>query len=974
MKPTNLIKTLNERISALRSDTESRGETFYQGPSRVNLAGFPPKEHWDDWISLEPVKGTGKRRETHYMLVPTTCFNCQASCGLLAYVDRDSLEVRKFEGNPEHAGSRGRNCAKGPATLNQITDPDRILYPMKRVGARGEGKWARISWDEALDTLAERIRRAMLEDRKREIMYHVGREGEDGFTESVFQAWGMDCINTHTNICSAAGRTGLQYWMGYDRPSNDFANAEVIVLTSAHLESGHYFNPHAQRIMEAKKRGARLIVVDVRMSNTTTHADHWVSPYPGSEAAIFLCVARHLIETRAYNREFVHRWWNWREFMTSLYADDDCTFENFEARLTEVYAGYTFEYAAAESQVDIAQIRAVAEVIAGAGTKLCTQNWRSAAAGNLGGWQVPRTLFLLNALMGAVGTEGGTTPNAWNKFIPKNPIDTEHPDWWNQLTYPQEFPLSVNEMSYLLPHFLKEKRGKLDTYFTRVYNPVWTNPGGFDWLEMLTDETKVGLHAALTPTWNETAHFADLVLPMGHASERHDLVSMETHNGRWISFRQPVARVARERLGETITDSRQTNPGEVWEENEFWFELTWRIDHDGALGIRQHVESRLEPGRPMGMNEYYSWIFDNSVPGLPEAAAAEGLSPLEYMRRYGNFEIDTGVGIPYSGHYETPVDVSALEDEHIDPRGRVFTRKPVDNDHDFTPAADPEGRLPVGVKIDETIHRGFPTPSGRLEFYSSTLAAWGWPEYALPSYIKSHIHRDNLAPGQMPLIPTFRLPTQIHTRSANSKWLNELAHNNPVWINPVDAKRLAIADGARIRVHADLGYFVAEAWITPGIRPGVIACSHHMGRWQFTAGADQQQRTMETDIHQAGDEWSLSPVQGDTPMDARGGYEANRVWWTAVGVHQNLTFGVHPDPVSGQHCWHQGVRVTPAEANDVPGQIHVDLEKSQAIYADWMSRTRPARQVSPDGNRRPRWMLRPMKPRGDAYKLPDETP
>ena len=72
------------------------------------------------------------------MLVPTTCFNCESACGLLAYVDRETRQVRKFEGNPEHPGSRGRNCAKGPATINQVTDPDRILYPMRRAGAGGK--------------------------------------------------------------------------------------------------------------------------------------------------------------------------------------------------------------------------------------------------------------------------------------------------------------------------------------------------------------------------------------------------------------------------------------------------------------------------------------------------------------------------------------------------------------------------------------------------------------------------------------------------------------------------------------------------------------------------------------------------------------------------------------------------------------------------------------------------------------------
>ena len=69
-----------------------------------------------------------------YSIVPTTCFNCESGCGLLAYVDKETFEIKKFEGNPVHPGSRGRNCAKGPATHNQTYDPERILYPLKRVG------------------------------------------------------------------------------------------------------------------------------------------------------------------------------------------------------------------------------------------------------------------------------------------------------------------------------------------------------------------------------------------------------------------------------------------------------------------------------------------------------------------------------------------------------------------------------------------------------------------------------------------------------------------------------------------------------------------------------------------------------------------------------------------------------------------------------------------------------------------------
>ena len=148
------LSALGGRVSAARAAVEARGETFYQGSSRIHLAAFPPKERWDDWVELSS-RAWPAREEHHYMLVPTTCFNCESACGLLAYVDRDTRQVRKFEGNPEHPGSRGRNCAKGPATINQINDPDRILHPLRRAGKRGEGKWEKIGWKEAVELIAK---------------------------------------------------------------------------------------------------------------------------------------------------------------------------------------------------------------------------------------------------------------------------------------------------------------------------------------------------------------------------------------------------------------------------------------------------------------------------------------------------------------------------------------------------------------------------------------------------------------------------------------------------------------------------------------------------------------------------------------------------------------------------------------------------------------------------------------------------
>lgn len=962
------LDELNRRVSAARKETEARGETFYPGPSRIHLAAFPPRERWDDWAELDS-RAWPERVERRYMLVPTTCFNCESACGLLAYVDKESMQVQKFEGNPEHPGSRGRNCAKGPATLNQIADPDRILYPLKRAGKRGEGKWERVGWDEALTDIAGRIRQAIVEKRHNEIMYHVGRPGEDGFTERILAAWGVDGHNSHTNICSSNSRAGYQYWMGLDRPSPDHAHAQVILLISSHLEAGHYFNPHAQRVIEARTRGAKLIVFDTRLSNTATHADFWVSPFPGSEAAIVLAMANYLIQNNLYNHEFVRRWWNWEEYLAVEHPEIETSFENFERVLKELYRSYTFDMASAESGVDARVIEEIAKVVSTAGTRLATHNWRSASSGNSGGWQVTRALFMLNALMGAVATEGGVFPNAWNKFVPKPIHIPPHPRTWNELTWPTEYPLAVNELSFLLPHFLKDGRGRLEVYFTRVYNPVWTNPDGFSWVEALTDESLIGCYVALTPTWNETSYFADYILPMGHGSERHDLHSYETHDAQWIAFRQPVLRVARERSGENGGDTREFNPGEVWEENEFWLELSWRIDPDGSLGIRQFVESKLHPGERLGVDEYYSYIFENSVPGLNEKAAAENLTPLEYMRRYGAFEVCKKVG----AIYEEAAPPGELEDLREDRFGRVYTRMPKPPSPNVvpvpTPDPDQEGRRLVGVKVDGQILRGFPTPSGRLEFYSRTLADWGWPEYVIPTYIRSHIHRENLAGDQTVLISTFRLATQIHTRSANAKWLDEIAHTNPLWIHPTHAARLGVRTGDLVRVETEIGYFVVRVWVTEGIHPGIVACSHHMGRWKL--GQDGQRQLMATvTLDHEGSRWGLKREKGVAPYQSSD-QDTLRIWWTDAGVHQNLTFPVHPDPISGMHCWHQAVRVKKAEPGDEYGDVSVDTHKSREVYKRWLAMTRPAGEYSPDGTRRPYWLLRPLKPAREFYRLPE---
>ena len=173
-----------------------------------------------------------KKVEKRYRIVPTICFNCESGCGLVSLRRQGDGLGPQVRRQPYHPGSRGRNCAKGPATLNQVRDPGRVLYPMKRSGPRGSGQFERTTWDEVIETFAARIRQALKEDRRNEVMYHVGRPGADGYMDRVLQSWGVDGHNSHTNVCSGAARLGYALWSNSDRPSPDHANAKFILLIS----------------------------------------------------------------------------------------------------------------------------------------------------------------------------------------------------------------------------------------------------------------------------------------------------------------------------------------------------------------------------------------------------------------------------------------------------------------------------------------------------------------------------------------------------------------------------------------------------------------------------------------------------------------------------------------------------------------------------------------------------------------------
>ena len=325
---------------------------------------------------------------------------------------------------------------------------------------------------------------------------------------------------------------------------------------------------------------------------------------------------------------------------------------------------------------------------------------------------------------------------------------------------------------------------------------------------------------------------------MGQASERHDLNSYETHSGTWIAFRQPVLRVAKERAGQPVQFTYEANPGRVWEEDEFWIELSWQIDAErAASAFASTLKARTGPARKSPSTSTTA-SFSSACRACPRPPRRKGLDPLAYMRKFGAFEV---VKSTYRRH-DRPLGSDDLAGAEVDPsqQGRPQERQ-------------------------DARHRDRRQPAWRVfrrrrASRSSTRKRWSigtGPNIALPGYINSHVDWQDLdtAAGEFCLLPTFRLPTLIHTRSGAAKWLNEIAQCNPLWVHPSDGKRLGLADGDLVRVRTEIGYFVDRVWLTEAIRPGVVACSHHLGRWrrrQDVAGNRYSANVVDVDAARAG--------------------------------------------------------------------------------------------------------------------------
>ncbi|MDO9350694.1 MAG: molybdopterin-dependent oxidoreductase, partial [Deltaproteobacteria bacterium] len=447
---------------------------------------------------------TGRIRKS----IPSVCMMCPASCGILGYLEYG--KVVKIGGNPLDPNSRGRLCAKGIAGINHLYNPDRILTPLRRAGKRGEGRWKQISWDEALNEIALRLKAIQAEKQHDLIVRNTWDLSSNEFAGRFAAAFGSSTTFQHAILESPNGTFAIQDISGYSMGVGDVAHTRYLLNFGANpYESYFLYVPFIQRLIDARiNLGAKLVTFDVRMSQTAGKSDEWFPVIPGTDGMVALAIAHVIANEDLWDKEFIERWTN-----TS------------PARLLRHLTPYTPKRAESVSGVKASDIRRIA--IEFAQVKPALAIGGGGALKHINGTSNLKSILLLNAMVGSMDAKGGF-------FFPQGYL----------LDPPDPRPPKSKRMNPESQNlFVRVHQGaqRIGVLMTHMDNSVYKGPHSKLISGLLQDESKIPFHVSIDPFFNESNFYADLLLPDATYLERWDLLSPPPmERVPFIALRQPI--------------------------------------------------------------------------------------------------------------------------------------------------------------------------------------------------------------------------------------------------------------------------------------------------------------------------------------------------------------------------------------------------------------------------------------------------
>jgi molybdopterin-containing oxidoreductase family molybdopterin binding subunit len=734
--------------------------------------------------------------ETEEQVFSCMCVgNCQSRCRLYVHV-RDGKAV-KISMAPFPDPRYNRICLRGISHLQRIYDPTRIKYPMKRVGERGEDKWERISWDEAIDTIATKWKAYQEEYGKQSVAFST-LSGDMAMINGLYSVtrmahmMGATLTESSLDMGDTFGLGRVIGNMGTFNQRNDpadLANASTVLVWAANPIDSH---PHDWRfIAEAQEAGGKVVVIDPRFTATAAKADQFIPIRPGSDAALALAMAEAIIAENLMDTDYLRDHtvapflvrddtkrflrqshlsgiapepgqpdpyivWDPETKAGRILAEvaapaleGTFTIEGINVStaftvLKEFLTDYTPEKASALCEVEPDVIRDIARLYAGNKPASIYNGFIQYD----NGLQTGHAWGILASLTGNIARKGASLGHCGRAFYSCNLLPYLFPRGMNSPVIPWIY----------LPEVLKSGKFKgkphpIKSIYFSCSNAVTNNPDQKKIINEILASIEFIVVADIVHT--DTTKYADMILPVAHWFEVMEFVQGPD---------QPNSTLSEKAL-------------------EPAFESKGNMDIFRLLGTA------------LGYGEHFKYTDEEFIKMLIDTDLSRSLG-LTWERLQKEKVIQTlpSCWINWEG------------DKFPTPSGRL----------EFY-LENPQPRIDCGIPIDQDRER--------LPIFTPPVEAWP----------------DNPLMKKYPLIyHTDRVRWRLHSQWQDSGWLRELDPEPTVKIHPQDAASRGIKTGDMVEIFNDRGHVVLKAILSEGVRPGMVSVPKGWRRDQFKEGSYQE--------------------------------------------------------------------------------------------------------------------------------------
>ena len=711
-------------------------------------------------------------------IVKAACpHDCPDACGVLITV-LDGRATR-IQGDPEHPVTRGFLCAKVAKYLDRVYSPDRVLYPMRRIGPKGPGQllrepslagptsgktgqkwgthasdnagWQRISWDEALDQITSRFRAISREFGSEAILPYsyggtLGALNGGSMDRRFFHRLGASQLDR--TICSAAGEAGLKSVLGVKLGTEpeQFRHSKYIIAWAANI---HGNNVHLWPfITEARRNGAKFVVIDPYRTRTAECADWYLPINPGTDAALALGMMHVIIGEKLHDADYVSKY--------------TIGFEQLQEKVKE----YSPERVAQWTGISAEDIRKLAREYATVRPSVIRLNY--GVQRSEGGGMATRAVVMLPCITGAWKEVGGGLQMSLSEAAAFNSAGLKRADLMHSALGREARTLNMVELGRVLNEVNDPPVRALFVYNS---NPAAVCPNHRAVIRGLKrPDLFTVVHEQF---FTDTTDYADIVLPATTFFEHKDLQKGYGHYYIEVSNQAIEAR------------------GECRSNVELFRALAERAGFEEEC-FRESVDEMID----LALESNDPWM---------EGMTRERLE-LGHVRM--NFSASETPGTPS----QPTVQNGSRENPH-------FSQKQGELGHPCSHSLEPF--LPFA-------HGGFRTPSGKAELYCEALKAQGLDpvvEFRPPSESR------HAKPNGLPLeLLARKADNFLNTTFTNLPSVQEMEEPGLLEICAADARARGIADGDRVRVHNRRGELELRARVDGKVQPGVVSATLHWAK------------------------------------------------------------------------------------------------------------------------------------------------